>query len=281
MADTSEKVASALELQEPARVSRGHVRLGKNARTFRRWERVQIFFASWIGYLAVLIIGCSLRWEVFGRENYEGAQKMGRAFILTFWHREIFAHTWYWRKRGMVVMTSQNFDGEYIARIIQRHGYGAARGSSTRGAKRALKEMIRATRQGLETAFTIDGPRGPRFVAKPGSVLLAKATGAPILCSHIALRHAYVFRKSWDLFQIPCPLTRAAVFFAPPLVVSREAEEEEQARKLQEVQATLDELRARGKKWAGDSFRNSKSETPNSSLKNRPSSNFESEDRIL
>src|ERR1700730_16828720 len=100
---------------------------------------------------------------------------MDRTIIFTFWHREIVAATWFWRKRGIVVMTSRNFDGEYIARIIQKHGYGAARGSSSRGATRALVEMIKSLKDGRDAAFTVDGPRGPRFVAKPGSVLLAKA----------------------------------------------------------------------------------------------------------
>src|SRR5579884_3490984 len=115
-------------------------------------------------------------------QTSESAQKHGRGLVYTFWHREICAATWFWRKRGIVVMTSQNFDGEYIARIIRKHGYGAARGSSSRGARRALVEMIQGLQQGRDAAFTIDGPRGPRFVAKPGSVILAKATGAAILC---------------------------------------------------------------------------------------------------
>jgi hypothetical protein len=226
------------------------VTLQENPRTFTRWQRVQIFFASWIGYLAVLLIGRTLRFEVFGWENWETARKPGKGLIYTFWHREIFAATWFWRKRGIVVMTSQNFDGEYIARIIQRHGYGAARGSSSRGGRRALVEMVRCLRRGFDTAFTIDGPRGPRFVAKPGSVLLAKASGAAILCFHIALRKAFVFRKSWDQTQIPYPFSRAAVFIARPILVSRDADEAEQARKLAEVQAALDELRGRGDLWA-------------------------------
>jgi lysophospholipid acyltransferase (LPLAT)-like uncharacterized protein len=160
-------------------------------------------------------------------------------------------------------MTSQNFDGEYIARIIERHGYGAARGSSSRGATRALVEMIRCLRRGADTAFTIDGPRGPRFVAKPGSVLLAKPTGAALLCFHIALRKAYVFRKSWDQTQIPYPFTRAAIFIAPPILVSSDVDEAGQVRKLQEVQATLDELRGRGDLWIAEKVGNSKLENGN------------------
>jgi len=251
MADSQEKSTAAHDEQQAARAPEGGVALQENLRTFTLWQRLQIFLASWIGYLAVLLIGRTLRFEVYGWENWEAARKIGKGLIYTFWHREIFPATWFWRRRGIVVMTSQNFDGEYIARIIQRHGYGAARGSSSRGASRALVEMIRCLRQGLDTAFTIDGPRGPRFVAKPGAVLLAKATGAAILCFHIALRKAYVFRKTWDQTQIPSPFGRAAVFIAPPILVSPEANEEEQTRKHQEVQAALDQLRERGEAWAG------------------------------
>jgi lysophospholipid acyltransferase (LPLAT)-like uncharacterized protein len=247
---TPEESAGALEERPAARAPEAGVDLQENPRAFTLWQRVQIFFASWIGYLAVLLIGRTLRFEVYGWENWEAARKIGKGLIYTFWHREIFAATWFWRKRGIVVMTSQNFDGEYIARIIERHGYGAARGSSSRGATRALVEMIRCLRKGVDTAFTIDGPRGPRFVAKQGSVLLAKPTGAAILCFHIALRKAYAFRRSWDQTQIPYPFTRAAIFIAPPILVSPDADEEEQARKLQEVQAALDELRRGGDQWA-------------------------------
>ena len=223
-----------------------------NRRKFSLWQRVQIAAATATGTLAVDLIGRTLRFEVFGWENWEAARARGKGLIYTFWHREIFAATWFWRKRGIVVMTSQNFDGEYIARIIRGQGYGAARGSSSRGAGRALVEMVRAHRAGHDSAFTIDGPRGPRFVAKRGSVILARATGAAILCFHVAVRRAFVFRKSWDQTQFPYPFTRAAVFIAPPIVVPAKATEAEQNGKPQEVQRTLDELRARGERWLSD-----------------------------
>jgi lysophospholipid acyltransferase (LPLAT)-like uncharacterized protein len=244
-----EKRVTAVDEGDPSAIVERLVELSENPRAFTVWERLQIFLASWIGYFAVLLIGRSLRWEVAGWENWEAARQAGKGIIYTFWHREIFGATWFWRRRGIVVMTSRNFDGEYIARIIRKHGYGAARGSSSRGATRALVEMIKSLRKGQDAAFTIDGPRGPRLVAKAGSVLLSKATGAPVLCFHVALQHAYVFHKSWDLFQVPYPFTRAAVFIAPPVVVDRDAEEEEQARKLQQVQSTLDDLARQGQAW--------------------------------
>jgi len=229
--------------------SKQAVRLRNNPQSFSFWQRVQIFLASWVGYLAVLLVGRSLRWEVHGWENWQAATKMGKGLIYTFWHREIFSACWFWKKRGIVVMTSRNFDGEYIARIIQMHGYGAARGSSTRGASQALTEMIECLQNGRDAAFTIDGPRGPRYVAKRGSVMLSKATGAAILCFHVALRRACVFPRTWDLTQFPYPFSQAAVFIAPPIVVAPQAGEEEQTSSLQQVQAALDDLRRQGEEW--------------------------------
>ena len=247
MAEPSPELASALGEPESA----GTAELADGPRTFTLWERVQIFFVSWIGYLAVLLIGHSLRWEVFGWENYEATRTMGKSFIFTCWHCEIFSATWFWRKRGIAVMASRNFDGEYITRIIEKHGYKGVRGSSSRGGARALVEMIRALRTGREVGATVDGPRGLRHIAKPGVVLLSKATGAPIFCFHIVPRRAWIFRKSWDKTEIPYPFSRAAIFIAPPLVVPPDADAREQAQKLQEVQATLDGLVKRGRVWLG------------------------------
>jgi lysophospholipid acyltransferase (LPLAT)-like uncharacterized protein len=250
MRDQGEGSSPAAEANLPARAGVAQTRLlDAQPRTFTLWQRLQIFLATWIGYVAVLWIGRSLRWEVFGWGNWEAARRMGKGLVYTCWHREIFAGTWFWRKRGIVAMASQNFDGEYITRILQKHGYGAARGSSSRGAEKALVEMVRCHRQGLDTVLTIDGPRGPRFVAKPGSVHLAKATGAAILCFHAAVRHSFVFRKSWDLTEFPLPFSRAAMFIAPPIMVAHGADRAEQARKLEQVQSTLDELRTRAEQW--------------------------------
>src|SRR5882724_13227978 len=144
-------------------------------------DRLLIRAADLVFYLLINLIGRTARFEVVGWENHEQVEKNGTLPIYVFWHDRIFLTTYWWRKRRIVVMTSRSFDGEYIARFIQRFGYGAVRGSSTRGATGAIVEMIRLMRAGCPTAFTIDGPKGPRYVAKMGAVLLAKKTGNPIL----------------------------------------------------------------------------------------------------
>lgn len=207
-------------------------------------ERLLIRAADLAFYLLINLIGLTARFEVTGWENHEQAEADGGLPIYVFWHDRIFLTTYWWRKRRIVVMTSRSFDGEYIARFIQRFGYGAVRGSSTRGGVGAVVEMARLMRAGCTTAFTIDGPKGPRYVAKMGAVLLAKKTGHPIMPVTMQLER-YCTLPSWDLFQIPKPFTRARVYVAPPIYVPADADEEMLAAKRDELQRALDNLNQR------------------------------------
>ena len=97
-------------------------------------QRFLIRAADLAFFFLIKVIGRTVRWQVEGWENWEAATRDGQVPIYTFWHNRVFLATYFWKRRRIVVMTSQSFDGEYIARFIQRFGYGAARGSSTRGA---------------------------------------------------------------------------------------------------------------------------------------------------
>jgi len=212
-------------------------------------DRILIRAADLAFFILIRVLGRTVKFEVEGWENWEAASRAGSIPIYTFWHNRVFLSTYFWRQRRIVVMTSRSFDGEYIARFIQRFGYGAARGSSTRGATGAVIEMVRLMRAGCPTAFTIDGPKGPRYVAKMGAVLLAKKTGHPILPFTITAAKSWDAKKSWDGFQVPKPFTRALVNIAAPIYVAPDAKEEELNAKRDDLQRALDELNQRGDKW--------------------------------
>jgi lysophospholipid acyltransferase (LPLAT)-like uncharacterized protein len=213
-------------------------------------ERLKIRGADLIFYLLINLIGITARFEVIGWENHDKAEENGGLPIYCFWHDRIFLTTYWWRDRKIVVMTSRSFDGEYIARFIQRFGYGAIRGSSTRGGVGAVVEMVRLMRAGCTTAFTIDGPKGPRYVAKMGAVLLAKKSGHPIVPVTMALERFWTV-PSWDSFQIPKPFTRARVYVAQPIYVAADADENELNAKNAELQATLEDLNRKTDEWRG------------------------------
>lgn len=211
-------------------------------------ERLLIRAADLVFYLLIQLIGLTIRWEIKDWHNFETASKGLLVPIYAFWHNRVFLATYFWRSRGIVVMTSRSFDGEYIARFIQRFGYGAARGSSTRGGVGAIVEMARLMRAGLPAGFTIDGPKGPRYVAKMGAVLLAKKTGQPILPFLITPVRFFKV-KSWDEFQIPLPFTRALVDIAVPISVPKDADETLLHAKRDELQHALDQLTKEGEEW--------------------------------
>ena len=126
-------------------------------------KRLMIRLAAFAFFLAIKTLGSFARFEVRGIEHLAAIETAGKVPIYALWHDRIFLSTFFWRDRGLVAMTSQSFDGEYIARFMQRFGYGAIRGSSSRGGSKALVEMIEAMRRGRPTALTVDGPRGPRY----------------------------------------------------------------------------------------------------------------------
>ena len=121
-------------------------------------ERILIRVADLVFFLLIWLIGKTIRFETRGLENLEKIENENKLPIQCFWHNQIFLATYFFRNKGIVVMTSQSFDGEYIARFIQRFGYGAVRGSSTRGGIGALVEQIRLMRLGCRAGFAIDGP---------------------------------------------------------------------------------------------------------------------------
>ena len=211
-------------------------------------QKWAIRLADWTFFLLIKLIGATLKYEAVGMENFDKIAADGKTPIMTFWHNRIFTATHYFRDRGIVVITSQSFDGEYIARFIQRFGYGAVRGSSTRGGVGALVEMIRLMKQGLPMGFTVDGPKGPKYVAKSGAVLLAKKTGNPLMPFVVETEKFWTI-GSWDKLRIPKPFTRAKVFIMPPIYVAPDADDGEVEAKRMELQSKLDAAVKLGKQW--------------------------------
>lgn len=216
------------------------------------WKRLQVAAIAAVGYPLIALLGSTLRWRVEGLEHYDAILRSGRQPVMGFWHGRIVTATYYFRRRGIVVITSENFDGEWIARIIERFGYGTARGSTTRGARKATMQLMRALRSGHPAGFTLDGPKGPARVAQPGAVWLAGATGNPVLPFHLeASAHWTV--SSWDRTQIPKPFSTVALVVGEPMDVPAGLAGDglEQAR--QALEARLTGLEARCQRLlAGD-----------------------------
>jgi lysophospholipid acyltransferase (LPLAT)-like uncharacterized protein len=220
-------------------------------RNLSRWRRLQVPLIGWAGAFLQRTIGPTLRFEVLGGEHPQRIHEAGKRFIAAFWHREIFTAIWFWRNRGLVVLVSTNFDGMWTQRLVTHMGYGVAPGSSSRGGLRGLALLKRSLEEGNDCAITPDGPHGPRQIAKPGPVMLARHTGQPVLPLHIGLERAHTFERSWDHARVPLPFSRVVAVIAPPMYVPQDAGRELLEQKLAELQATLDRARSIADGWFG------------------------------
>ena len=210
-------------------------------RRFTLRQRIVLRIIITAGYWFIRLIGPTLRVCV-SRE--EGAQQSigEQPLIASFWHAGMIPATYMCRNLGVRVMSSNSYDGEYMGRIIRKFGFVAVKGSSTRNAVRALLGLRRALQEGWTVAFTLDGPRGPRYKVKPGPVALARSSGVPLTMFHMAVERAWVL-STWDRLIIPKPFSRVLMRFGKLIPVPSDATDEEVERYQQELQNSLDRVR--------------------------------------
>lgn len=188
-----------------------------------RRKRAEVAAIAGLGYPVLRMLESTWRWQVSGAEHDRAIIAAGHQPILALWHGRILTSVVYFKNRGMVPMASENFDGEWITRLLYKFGYGVARGSTSRGGPAALRQLVRdAKAKGV--AITLDGPRGPAEVAQPGAVWLAKTTGQPLLPIHSEAVSSWTL-ESWDRTLIPKPFTTVVMVLGQPIYVPRDADD--------------------------------------------------------
>ena len=215
-----------------------------------RSKRFQAAAIAAVGYPLISLLGRTLRWRADGLQHFDRVAAAGHQPIIAFWHGRILPGTLYFQRRGIVVMTSENFDGEWIARIIHRFGYTTARGSTSRGSRKATLRLVREIESGKGAGVTLDGPRGPARVAQPGAVWLAKATGHPVMPIHFEASTHWTL-GSWDRTQIPKPFATVSLAIGEPLYIPRSADDNAVEAARQEVERRLRALEARAHELLG------------------------------
>lgn len=201
-----------------------------------------LWIITWVGYLAIAALGCTLRYSIsWEDESLAPNAPFEKPGVYAFWHRALFPAAWIYRNLRLVVLISRSFDGEFITRIVQKLGFTVMRGSSSRGGVGGSLGMMGELEQGSAVALTIDGPRGPKYVAKPGPARLAKMSGFPMRAFYIALENPWIL-KTWDEFMIPKPFSRALVRFSRRIPVPVNANNAQMDACHKELQAALDRV---------------------------------------
>ena len=169
-----------------------------------------------VGWWLIRLLGLTWRIRVVNGERTVGAMRAARQpIVFALWHGDMLPLLYHHRNEGVAVLISEHRDGELIAQIAERLGFRTVRGSTTRGASRALVGLVKTLQAGYDVAVTPDGPRGPSRSFAPGALIASQRASAPVVACGIAAPRAWRLR-SWDRFQIPKPFSRVIVAYAGP-----------------------------------------------------------------
>jgi lysophospholipid acyltransferase (LPLAT)-like uncharacterized protein len=214
--------------------------MSSEAQSLSLRDRLYVATVSVLGAGLVYLLGRTWRSTEYHFERVERLHAEGRPAIFAFWHGVLLPLTFVCRRRDIQVLTSLHRDGEIISRVIEALGFGAVRGSSSRGSVGALLHMVKKAGEGLDLAVTPDGPRGPAKTVKRGVFYLSEKSGAKLVPLGVAASRAKRL-SSWDSFLVPLPFSRVAIVHGEPLEWDESAPFEE---KVAVLSAALERLNA-------------------------------------
>jgi len=201
-------------------------------------ENIILKLISFLGWLIIFLIGKTVRIKIIGKENLNTLKEKKENVIYAFWHNRLFLLTYVFRHRHIQVLISSSRDGDYIAGIASRFGAETIRGSTTRGGKEAILGIVEKLKSGYDGVVVPDGPQGPKYVAQPGIVHIARRTGLPIIPVTYGAKRKKVV-GSWDALLIPYPFSSVVLIYGAPVKVPRETRGESLESKRQELEKTL------------------------------------------
>jgi lysophospholipid acyltransferase (LPLAT)-like uncharacterized protein len=209
-------------------------------KTFSLKQRIVLFIAGLIGPAIINLLGFTWKVKVAGYTDVYPHRGKNNKMIYGFWHNNLLGLCYTQKKKNVGILISSHFDGEIIARIVSRMGYRPLRGSSTRNGASGLLSMLK-NEEIWHLAITVDGPRGPKGVVKPGIIYLASKSGLPIVPASCNSSKKWVL-SSWDRFEIPKPFAQIVINVGKPIYIDDISDEVQTKKQTEHLAAVLNEL---------------------------------------
>jgi lysophospholipid acyltransferase (LPLAT)-like uncharacterized protein len=212
-----------------------------------RWlTKLAVFLGTWM----VRSLACTLRYRYHALGPVKDPHDIPAAerYLCIFWHENLLLPAYHFARPDIRVLISQHADGQLIAEICERLGFGLVRGSTTRGGMEALREMLRVAGH-VHLAITPDGPRGPRRQLQGGVIYLAARSGIPILPMGIGYQKPWR-AKSWDRFAVPRPFSQARCITGEAIFVPPDADREQLEKWRLQVEQALIRTSQLAEQWA-------------------------------
>jgi lysophospholipid acyltransferase (LPLAT)-like uncharacterized protein len=204
-------------------------------------RRLRYVLGGLLGRLLLDLLLATVRFRTEHRDRFDAFAEAGQPVLYALWHGRLLPLTYFHRKRGIGAVISLSGDGEYIAQVARGWGFEPIRGSTSRGGREALRELVRRVQNGQSIAITPDGPRGPRQRLQPGVVRAAQLAGVPILPVAAGCPRAW-WPGGWDRFCIPKPFSRVLVAYGEARRIPRELDDAGFRRHMQELEEEMNAL---------------------------------------
>lgn len=196
----------------------------------------------------------SLRFHRFGTEHVRAAAKLSPTgtFVACHWHQSLLMVLGPHHHLPVATLVSRSTDGQIISQYLEAIGLSVVRGSSSRGAAQAVRELMTTLRAGKHVVLTLDGPRGPFKQIKDGAMEIARRCGVPLLPVAARGTRELTFKRSWDHFRVPVPWSHVAVVYGEPIVYpSGDPGRAELERRRRDLAWRMHRLEARASSLAG------------------------------
>ena len=195
-----------------------------------------------VGLSIVRVLSATYRVKMINPEIERKVFENGRIPIYASWHQRFFPGiTLFSRRKPISIMISRSRDGEFISGIVRLLGWYPVRGSSSKGGRQALRKLKKLVQEGYKVGHIVDGPRGPFGVVKPGLLIIAQATGMPIIPIIISAEKKWVF-NSWDQFMVPKPFSRVIIRFSDEMCIPKKLSLSEFEEKRLQIENTFKKL---------------------------------------
>ena len=197
---------------------------------------------SFTALAMVRIISATYRVKMINPEIEKNVLENGQIPIYGSWHQRFFPGIIFFaRRKPISIMISRSKDGEIVSNIVQLLGWSPVRGSSSKGGSHALRKIKKLVLKGYKVAHIVDGPRGPLGVVKPGLLLIAQATGMPIIPTITSAEKKWIF-NSWDRFMVPKPFSRVIIRFSEEVNIPRKLPPSDFEAKRSQIENTFKKL---------------------------------------
>lgn len=190
---------------------------------------------------AVNVLCKTLRVKIENYETVNELYKNNKNFVTAFWHGKMTLGWYLHRNKNFAALVSQSKDGELLANLLTKWKYDVTRGSSHRGGKESLEQILDKANNNFSIAITPDGPTGPIHKMKAGAVIIAQRVNIPLVLVGIHYQKKKVFR-SWDYFELPLPFSKVQIVYSNLKIVRQDLSREETTRIIEQCELELNQL---------------------------------------